>query len=62
MSSALQVRRKDWMVHWGVADVIIDNEDAEAGAAREGTAATVVRRIKGSCIVTVEGLLVWYLG
>lgn len=53
MSAALQVRRKDFRVHCGAADAIMEREDAGAGAgaAREGMAARALRRMVGSCMV-----------
>lgn len=43
-------------------DAIIKMEDAGDGAAREGIAARIVRKMIVSCMVKVVGLLVWLVG
>ena len=62
MSGALQVRRKDLIVHCGASDAIIESEDAEAGVAKEGMEATAMRRMVESCMVDESGLLIVDIG
>lgn len=62
MSWALQVRRKDLIVYYGASGAIIEREDAEAGVAKEGMAATAMRRMVESCMVDESGLLIVDIG